>query len=65
MTKKWLAVVTLALVFVSVASAQDAKTVVANAQKALGYTSLNTIVYSGPISHEGISLGQWMSPTKG
>src|SRR5688572_13329458 len=65
MTKKWLAVVTLAMMFVSVASAQDARTVVANAQKAMGYGGLNTIQYSGPVSKEGAGLGQWISPTKG
>jgi glyoxylase-like metal-dependent hydrolase (beta-lactamase superfamily II) len=57
--------VAVVLMFASVASAQDAKTVVANAQKAMGYSNLNTIVYSGPMSHEGAGLGQWMSPTKG
>jgi len=55
----------LVTMFVSVASAQDAKTVIANASKAMGYTNLNTIEYSGPLSHEGAGLGQWMSPTKG
>jgi glyoxylase-like metal-dependent hydrolase (beta-lactamase superfamily II) len=65
MTKKCLAVVALAVMFVSVAAAQDAKTVIADAQKAMGYTSLNSIEYSGPLAHEGAGLGQWMSPTKG
>ena len=65
MIRKCLAVVAVVMMFASIASAQDAKTVIANAQKALGYTSLNTVVYSGPMSHEGAGLGQWMSPTKG
>jgi glyoxylase-like metal-dependent hydrolase (beta-lactamase superfamily II) len=65
MTRKCLAVVALAILFVSAASAQDAKTVIANATKAMGYTNLNTIEYSGPLSHEGAGLGQWMGPTKG
>src|SRR4026207_839607 len=65
MTRKCLAVLVLAIMFVTVASAQDAKTVIANATKAMGYANLNTIVYSGPISHEGAGLGQWISPTKG
>ena len=65
MTRKCLAVMALVTMFVSVASAQDAKTVIANASKAMGYTNLNTIEYSGPLSHEGAGLGQWMSPTKG
>ncbi len=37
MTRKCLAVVALVTMFVSVASAQDAKTVIANASKAMGY----------------------------
>jgi glyoxylase-like metal-dependent hydrolase (beta-lactamase superfamily II) len=65
MTRKCLAVVALAMMFVSVAAAQDAKTVIANATKAMGYEGLNTLQYSGPISHEGAGLGQWISPTKG
>ena len=65
MTRKCLAVVALAMLFVSVASAQDAKTAIANAQKALGYANLNSIEYSGPVAHEGAGIGQWMSPTKG
>jgi glyoxylase-like metal-dependent hydrolase (beta-lactamase superfamily II) len=65
MTKKCLAVVALAVMFVSVAAAQDAKTVIADAQKAMGYTNLNSIEYSGPTSREGGGLGQWQSPTKG
>ena len=65
MTRKCLAVVALAMMFVGVASAQDAKTVIANATKAMGYEGLNTLQYSGPISHEGAGLGQWISPTKG
>ena len=69
MTRKCLAAVTsvaLVLMLAGVASAQDAKTVIADATKAMGYTGLNTIVYSGPMSHEGAAtLGQWMGPTKG
>ena len=60
MTRKCLAVVALVILFVSVASAQDAKTVIANATKAMGYANLNSIEYSGPLSHEGAGLGQWM-----
>jgi glyoxylase-like metal-dependent hydrolase (beta-lactamase superfamily II) len=55
----------LAMLFVGVASAQDAKTAIANATKALGYANLNSIQYSGPVAHEGAGTGQWMSPTKG
>src|SRR4029079_9362340 len=54
-----------AVMFLSVAAAKAAKTGVANAQKAMGYTNLNSIEYSGPLAHEGAGLGQWMSPTKG
>jgi glyoxylase-like metal-dependent hydrolase (beta-lactamase superfamily II) len=65
MTRKCLAILALAIMFVGVASAQDARTVIANATKAMGYEGLNTIQYSGPISREGAGLGQWISPTKG
>ena len=65
MTRKCLAVAALAMLFVGVASAQDAKTAIANATKALGYANLNSIEYSGPVAHEGAGIGQWMSPTKG
>jgi len=65
MTRKCLAVAALAMLFVGVASAQDAKTAIANATKALGYANLNSIEYSGPLAHEGAGIGQWMSPTKG
>src|SRR5688572_19857595 len=65
MTRKCLAVMALAIMFVSVASAQDAKTVIANTTKAMGLEGANTLQYSGPISREGAGLGQWISPTKG
>lgn len=65
MTKRFLAVAVLAILFVSIASAQDAKTVIANATKAMGYENLNTIQFSGPVSKEGLGLGQWISATKG
>src|SRR5437870_5390966 len=41
------------------AAAQDVKTVIANATKAMGYGGLNTIQYSGPLAHEGAGIGQW------
>jgi glyoxylase-like metal-dependent hydrolase (beta-lactamase superfamily II) len=65
MTKKFLAATALATLLATAASAQDAKTVIANAQKAMGYEGLNTIQYSGPVSKEGAGLGQWLSPSKG
>jgi hypothetical protein len=42
------------------AAAQDAKTVIANASKALGYDNLKTIEYSGS-GLEGTALGQAQS----
>jgi glyoxylase-like metal-dependent hydrolase (beta-lactamase superfamily II) len=65
MYRKLLPAFALAALFTLTATAQDAKTVVANATKASGYDKLNTIEYSGPLSHEGAGLGQWMSATKG
>jgi glyoxylase-like metal-dependent hydrolase (beta-lactamase superfamily II) len=65
MTRKCLAVAALTFLVAGAASAQDARTVVANTTKAMGYANLNTIEYSGPTSLEGIGLGQWMSPAKG
>jgi glyoxylase-like metal-dependent hydrolase (beta-lactamase superfamily II) len=66
MTRKFLAVVAVVVLLCGAASAQDAKTVIDDATKAMGYAGLNTIVYSGPLSHEGAAtLGQWMGPTKG
>jgi glyoxylase-like metal-dependent hydrolase (beta-lactamase superfamily II) len=55
----------MVLMLAGAASAQDAKTVIANASKAMGFDSVNTIQYSGPISKEGAGLMQWISPTKG
>ena len=65
MLKKSLTILVLITLFTLTATAQDAKTVVANAIKAAGYDKLNTIEYSGPVAHEGAGLGQWMSATKG
>src|SRR5436190_10500310 len=65
MFKKVTTVLMFVALFTVAAAAQDAKTVVANATKAMGYDKLNTIEYSGPVAHEGAGLGQWMSATKG
>src|SRR5436190_6865301 len=68
MTRKCLALIAssaLALMFVGVASAQDAKKVIVDATRTMGYAGLKSIEYSGPLAHEGAGLGQWMSPTKG
>ena len=66
-TKKGLGItVALATTFMflsSVAVAQDAKTVIANATKAMGYDKLNTIQYSGS-GFEGTGAGflDWVWP---
>ncbi|OLE73526.1 MAG: hypothetical protein AUG12_05085 [Acidobacteria bacterium 13_1_20CM_2_57_8] len=49
--------VTLAVLLALPAVAQDAKTVIANASKAMGYDQLRTIEYSGS-GFEGTALGQ-------
>jgi len=54
----------LLTVLSSVAAAQDAKTVVANATKAMGYDKLNTIQYSGS-GFEGTGAGQLQSVAAG
>ena len=67
-TKKGLGItVALATTFMflsSVAVAQDAKTVIANATKAMGYDKLNTIQYSGS-GFEGTGAGQLQSVAAG
>ena len=53
------------MMFVSVASAQDAKTVIANATEGDGlHESQHDCIFGADV-HEGAGLGQWMSPTKG
>src|SRR3989454_10993230 len=56
--------VTLAALLALPAVAQDAKTVIANASKAMGYDQLRTIEYSGS-GFEGTALGQAQSATGG
>src|SRR5437867_9453564 len=47
------------------AAAQDAKTVINNASKAMGYDQLKSIEYSGPSGFEGTGMGQAQSAAKG
>jgi len=61
--KLWAAAALVTLV-AGVAVAQDAKTVVANATKAMGYDKLNTIQYSGS-GFEGTGAGQLQSVAAG
>ncbi|HEX4999690.1 MAG TPA: MBL fold metallo-hydrolase [Terriglobia bacterium] len=65
MTGRLFGVAALALTLANVATAQDARTVVANATKAMGYGDLNTIEYSGPLAYEGAGIGQWQGPATG
>jgi glyoxylase-like metal-dependent hydrolase (beta-lactamase superfamily II) len=58
MLKKWTIAVVLILALVSMAAAQDAKTVISNASKAMGYDQLKSIEYSGPTGKEGTQGGQ-------
>jgi glyoxylase-like metal-dependent hydrolase (beta-lactamase superfamily II) len=65
MFKKSIVVLVFVLAIVSVAAAQDAKTVIGNASKAMGYDGLKSIQYSGPSGHEGTAMGQAQSAAKG
>src|SRR5438552_7602828 len=65
MFKKWTTAMVLMLARVSVAAAQDAKTVISNASKAMGYDQLKSIEYSGPSGKEGTAMGQAQSAAKG
>src|SRR6186997_3337954 len=60
MLKKWLTVLGLAAVSVWAASAQDAKTVVANASKAIGVDTLKTVQFSA--TGLDFALGQAPNP---
>src|SRR5437667_12329123 len=64
MLRKWM----FALMFLTapgtLAVAQDAKTVIANASKAMGYDQLKSIEYSGS-GFEGTALGQAQSAAGG
>src|SRR5688572_32785567 len=64
MTSKWVAAIGLVGLMASTAAAQDAKTVVANASKAMGADNLNSITYYGSGANFGLGQsnnanGQW------
>jgi glyoxylase-like metal-dependent hydrolase (beta-lactamase superfamily II) len=61
--KSIVAVVSLAMLSV-VAAGQDAKTVISNASKAMGYDQLKSIEYTGS-GFEGTAMGQAQSATAG
>ena len=61
MLKKWLSGSFLAVLVVLSASAQDAKTVIANASKAMGVDSLKTVQYSA--TGLDFALGQAPNPS--
>ena len=64
MFKKPVAALILAAAVALAAAAQDAKTVIDNASKAMGYDQLKSIEYSGS-GVEGTALGQAQSAAKG
>src|SRR5262245_11369457 len=49
----------------SMSAAQDGKTVISNASKAMGYDGLRSIEYSGPSGFEGTAMGQAQNAVKG
>src|SRR4030095_2645750 len=65
MFKKSMVLLVLALALVAMSAAQDVKTVVGNASKALGYDGLKSIQYSGPSGLEGTAMDQARSAAKG
>src|SRR5215831_427892 len=64
MFKKPVAALILAAAVASAAAAQDAKTVITNVSKAMGYDQLKSIEYSGS-GVEGTAIGQAQSAAKG
>jgi glyoxylase-like metal-dependent hydrolase (beta-lactamase superfamily II) len=64
MFKKPVAALILAAAVASAAAAQDAKTVINNASKAMGYDQLKSVEYSGS-GVEGTAMGQAQSAAKG
>ncbi|HLH31329.1 MAG TPA: MBL fold metallo-hydrolase [Terriglobia bacterium] len=64
MYKKPIAALTFAVALALSAAAQDAKTVINNASKAMGYDQLKSIQYSGS-GVEGTAMGQAQSAAKG
>ena len=64
MTRKWMSAIALAGLMTSTAAAQDAKTVISNASKAMGVDNLNSISYYGSGANFGLGQsnnanGQW------
>jgi glyoxylase-like metal-dependent hydrolase (beta-lactamase superfamily II) len=55
----------LVSVFAAQDARRDAKTVINDVSKAMGYDSLKTIEYSGPSGFEGTAMGQARSAAKG
>jgi glyoxylase-like metal-dependent hydrolase (beta-lactamase superfamily II) len=64
MFKKSMAALLFAAAFAAMTAAQDAKTVISNASKAMGYDQLKSIEYDGS-GFEGTALGQAQSVAKG
>jgi glyoxylase-like metal-dependent hydrolase (beta-lactamase superfamily II) len=64
MFKKPVAALILAAAVASAAAAQDAKTVINNVSKAMGYDQLKSVEYSGS-GVEGTAMGQAQSAAKG
>jgi glyoxylase-like metal-dependent hydrolase (beta-lactamase superfamily II) len=64
MFRKWMFALLLLIAVAAIAVGQDAKTLIANASKALGYDQLKSIEYSGS-GLEGTALGQAQSATAG
>src|SRR3954463_4757759 len=65
MFKKSILALIVVFAVVSAAPAQDAKTVIETAAKAMGYDQLKSIEYSGPTGKEGTAMGQAQSAAKG
>src|SRR5207244_10887847 len=65
MFKKSIVALVCVLALAATAAAQDAKTVINNASKAMGYDQLKSIEYSGPSGFEGTAMGQAQSAVKG
>ena len=64
MTRKWVSAIALVGLMTSTAAAQDAKTVISNASKAMGVDNLNSISYYGSGANFGLGQsnnanGQW------
>ena len=64
MFRKSVAALICSLALASVVAAQDAKTVLNNVSKAMGYDQLKSIEYSGS-GFEGTAMGQAQSAAKG